>query len=62
MSDYWGRAPRRAAQRFAQSSGKARDFAGELSSNLRKAHSAVGHIAYNDAPDRQKEQEAAAQN
>ncbi|WP_031486611.1 hypothetical protein [Streptomyces bicolor] len=36
-------------ERFTESSGRARDFAGGLHGNLSTAHSAVGHLAYNEA-------------
>ncbi|WP_373462324.1 hypothetical protein [Streptomyces sp. V3I7] len=35
-------------ERFAESSGRARDFAGVLHGSLSKACAAVGHLAYND--------------
>ncbi|MGW1882438.1 hypothetical protein [Streptomyces sp. NPDC001970] len=35
--------------------------AGDLNDKLSKAYSAVGHLAHNDAPDQEREQEAEAQ-
>ncbi|MFD3622327.1 hypothetical protein ACFWWT_45685 [Streptomyces sp. NPDC058676] len=49
MSDYRGEPLDEVLERFTQSSGRARDLAGDLHGNLSKAHSAVGHLAYNDA-------------
>jgi hypothetical protein len=60
MSDYRGEPLDEVLQRFTQSSGKARDLAGELHGTLGKAYAAAGHLAYNDAADEQKEQEPTA--
>ncbi|MBZ9638039.1 hypothetical protein, partial [Streptomyces sp. PSKA30] len=51
VSDYRGEPLDGVLQRFAESSGRARDLAGDLHGNLSKAHAAVGHLAYNDAPE-----------
>ncbi|MBT2509424.1 hypothetical protein J7I98_26800 [Streptomyces sp. ISL-98] len=51
MSDYRGEPLDEVLERFTQSSGKARDLAGELHGSLSKAHAAVGRIAYDDAPE-----------
>ncbi|MFD7409736.1 hypothetical protein ACFV7R_45745 [Streptomyces sp. NPDC059866] len=57
MSDYRGEPLDEVLERFALSSGRARDLAGDLHGNLSKAHSAIGHVAYKEAPE---EQESAA--
>ncbi|MFE2102581.1 hypothetical protein [Streptomyces sp. NPDC059468] len=40
-------------ERFTQSSSRARDLAGDLHGNLSKVHAAVGHLAYNHAPEQE---------
>jgi hypothetical protein len=59
MSDYRGEPLDEVLERFTQSSGRARDLAGDLHSNLNKAYSAVGYVAYKEATE---EQESAAGN
>lgn len=49
MSDYRGEPLDDVMQRFTESSGRARDLAGDLHGNLTKAHSAAGHLAYDEA-------------
>ncbi|MEV7394080.1 hypothetical protein [Streptomyces sp. NPDC091215] len=49
MSDYRGEPLDDVMERFTESSGRARDLAGGLHGNLSTAHSAVGHLAYNEA-------------
>ncbi|TLS45662.1 hypothetical protein FE633_12865 [Streptomyces montanus] len=57
MSDYRGEPLDEVLERFSQSSGRARDLAGDLHSNLSRAYSAVGYVAYKETPE---EQESAA--
>ncbi|WP_314223539.1 hypothetical protein [Streptomyces zaehneri] len=49
MPDYRGEPLDEVMERFTESSGRARDLAGGLHGNLSTAHSAVGHLAYNEA-------------
>ncbi|MGW1564471.1 hypothetical protein ACWCQ1_49805 [Streptomyces sp. NPDC002144] len=49
MSDYRGEPLDEVIERFTDSSDRARDLAGGLHGNLSAAHSAVGHLAYNEA-------------
>ncbi len=53
MPDYRGKPLDEVLERFSQSSGRARDLAGDLHGNLSKAHSAVGYVAYNETPEEQ---------
>ncbi|WP_159063249.1 hypothetical protein [Streptomyces scabiei] len=57
MSDYRGEPLDEVLERFTQSSGRARELAGDLHGNLNKAYSAIGYIAYKEAPE---DQESAA--
>ncbi|MFF4699996.1 hypothetical protein [Streptomyces chattanoogensis] len=55
MSDYRGEPLEDVLQRFNQSSGRARVLARELNNHLSEAYSAVGHLAYKDVPDKERE-------
>ncbi|WP_128381589.1 hypothetical protein [Streptomyces cavernae] len=57
MSDCRGEPLDDVLKRFTESSGRARDLAGDLHGNLSRAHWAVGHLAYKEMPE---EQESAA--
>jgi len=50
-SDYRGEPLDDVLEQFTQSSGRARDLAGGLHGNVRKAHSAIGHVAYKETPE-----------
>ncbi|MGW2827089.1 hypothetical protein ACWC24_39865 [Streptomyces sp. NPDC001443] len=54
MSDSRGEPLDEVIARFTQSSGRARDLAGDLNATLAKAYSAVGHLAYKEAPEEQE--------
>lgn len=60
MSDYRGD-PLDVVRRFTASSNAAQDLAGGLADKMSKAHSAVGHLAYNEAAEGQRDQESAAE-
>ncbi|MEU9015730.1 hypothetical protein AB0D12_39900 [Streptomyces sp. NPDC048479] len=51
MSDSRGEPLDEVLERFTESSGRARELAGDLHGNLSKAHSAIGHVAYKEAPE-----------
>ncbi|MBT1098375.1 hypothetical protein [Streptomyces sp. Tu102] len=54
QSDHRAGSLEEAVRRFTESSTAAQDLAGGLADTMGKAYSAVGHLAYKEAPEEQE--------